>query len=431
MGIKTKRLITKTRSCSCSMPGVWRAAAHSKGAAVIFHSPKACAHIARTMDSAEHFRRIAKDEYTAYSYQAPLISSLLSEKHSIFGGSQQLEDCIEYVVNTYSPKYLVIANSCVAGVIGDDVEAICSDAERRWNLPIITVPCYGFLDGEYYAGYFYTAEAMIDRLVEPEGKKSGKVLLLGDQGGPNGEYCREIKHLLSYFDLEVQGQFPTYVDYEQMNLVAASSLNIVLGSRDQTNEWLIKLAKKMEKNFGTPYYGREYPIGWTNTQKWLRGLGSLLNKKNEAEKAIIFEKNKLDEAVEKYGSKMKGKKTVICIGRLIEYFDPSWVIELIEKTGLELQGIILFDGYAQKDRAAMEALIKSICDKPVYSSREGEALIGKTDIVLTTHEIATDGIKQLFLPMLPRAGANGEIELIKKMSHVFSRKGMKGGIIYG
>ena len=79
----------------------------------------------------------------------------------------------------------------------------------------------------------------------------------------------------------------------------------------------------------------------------------------------------------------------------------------------------------------MEALIKSICDKPVYSSREGEALIGKTDIVLTTHEIATEGIKQLFLPMLPRAGANGEIELIKKMSHVFSRKGMKGGIIYG
>lgn len=431
MGIKTKRLITKTRSCSCSMPGVWRAAAHSKGAAVIFHSPKACAHIARTMDSAEHFRRIAKDEYVNYSHQAPLISSLLSEKHSIFGGSQQLEDCIEYVVKTYLPKYLVIANSCVAGVIGDDVEAICKDAEQKWKLPIITVPCYGFLDGEYYAGYFYTADAMIDRLVSREEKKTGKVLLLGDQGGPNGEYCREIKHLLSYFDLEVQGQFPTYTDFEDMDLVAASSLNIVLGSRDQTNEWLIKLAKKMEKRFGTPYYGSEYPIGWSNTQKWLRGLGKLLNKKNEAEVAILAEKNKLEEAIESFGSKLRGKKAVISIGRLVEYFDPSWVIELVEKTGLELQGIILFDGYAQKDRVAMETLIKSICDKPIFNSREGEVLIGNADIVLTTHEIATDGIKQLFLPMLPRAGANGEIALIKKMSHLLLRKALKGGIIYG
>lgn len=431
MEIKTKRLITKTRSCSCSMPGVWRAAAHSNGAAVIFHSPKACAHIARTMDSAEHFRRIAKDEYVSYSYQTPLVSSLLSEKHSIFGGSQQLEDCIEYVINTYSPKYLVIANSCVAGVIGDDVEAISREAERRWNLPVITVPCYGFLDGEYYAGYFYTAEAMIDRLVKTNGKKNGKVMLLGDQGGPNGEYCREIKHLLSYFDLEVQGQFPTYIDYEKMNLVAASSLNIVLGSRDQTNEWLVKLAKKMEKNFGTPYYGKEYPIGWNNTQKWLRGLGKLLAKEKEAENAILSEKNKLDEVAESIKGKLEGRKAVVCIGRLVEYFDPSWVIELIGKTGLELQGIILFEGYAQKDRNGMENLIKSICDKPIYSSREGEALIGNTDIVLTTHEIATDGIKQLFLPMLPRAGANGEIELMKKMSHVFSRKGLKGGIIYG
>ena len=431
MGIKTKRLITKTRSCSCSMPGVWRAAAHSRGAAVIFHSPKACAHIARTMDSAEHFRRIAKNEYVSYSYQAPLISSLLSEKHSIFGGSQQLEDCIAYVVKTYAPKYLVIANSCVAGVIGDDVEAICRDAEQRWRLPIITVPCYGFLDGEYYAGYFYTAEAMIDNLVSIEGKKTGKVLLLGDQGGPDGAYCREIKHLLSYFDLEVQGQFPTYTDYEDMDLVAASSLNIVLGSRDQTNEWLIKLAKKMENSFGTPYYGSEYPIGWNNTQRWLRGLGKLLDKNHEAGRAILAEKYKLAEAIDNLGSKLKNRKAVICIGRLVEYFDPSWVIELIEKTGLELQGIILFDGYAQKDRVAMETLIKSICDKPIYSSSEGETLIGKADIVLTTHEIATDGIKQLFLPMLPRAGANGEIALIEKMSHILSRKALKGGIIYG
>ncbi len=32
-------------------------------------------------------------------------------------------------------------------------------------------------------------------------------------------------------------------------------------------------------------------------------------------------------------------------------------------------------------------MIKSICDKPVYSSREGEALIGKADIVKTNVQV--------------------------------------------
>lgn len=45
MAIKTKRFINNVKNCSCSMPGVWRAVAYCNGAVVIFHSPKACAHV--------------------------------------------------------------------------------------------------------------------------------------------------------------------------------------------------------------------------------------------------------------------------------------------------------------------------------------------------------------------------------------------------
>ena len=41
------------------MPGVWRAAAYCSGAAVIFHSPRACAHVARSMDISAQYRALA------------------------------------------------------------------------------------------------------------------------------------------------------------------------------------------------------------------------------------------------------------------------------------------------------------------------------------------------------------------------------------
>lgn len=83
------------------MPGVWRAVGYSKGAVVVFHSPKACAHVAHTMDINAHFRGIARRKREPYGYTAPLISTMLTEKHSIFSWSKQLENCLNFVVKRY------------------------------------------------------------------------------------------------------------------------------------------------------------------------------------------------------------------------------------------------------------------------------------------------------------------------------------------
>jgi len=46
MGIEVKRVGVRRTNCSCSMPGVWRALSFVRGALVVFHSPRPCAHIA-------------------------------------------------------------------------------------------------------------------------------------------------------------------------------------------------------------------------------------------------------------------------------------------------------------------------------------------------------------------------------------------------
>ena len=136
MAIKTRRFYSARKSCSCSMPGVWRAVAYMDGAVVVFHSPRACAHVARTMDINSQYRTLSENEREQWG-SVPLLSSQMQEKDAIFGGVARLEKCLRFAIETYKPKCLMIANSCVAGVIGDDVESVAREVEEEYNVPIL------------------------------------------------------------------------------------------------------------------------------------------------------------------------------------------------------------------------------------------------------------------------------------------------------
>ena len=146
--LATKWLFTKNKSCSCTMPGVWRAVSFCDGCAVIFHSPLGCAHVATLMDLGAQYRIIG-DHQNENMDAVPLISSNLQERDSIFGGVEKLRGCIAHVMKTWQPKCLIIATSCVAGVIGDDVEQEAEDADAEYGIPVLCVPYGGFLGGEY------------------------------------------------------------------------------------------------------------------------------------------------------------------------------------------------------------------------------------------------------------------------------------------
>ena len=209
------------------MSGVWRAVACCRGCAVIFHSPMGCVHVAETMDLGSHYRILA-DGRQENMECVPLVSSNIREKDSIFGGTGRLRQSISYVMETYHPECLFIATSCVAGVIGDDAESESADAEMRYGIPVICIPYAGFLGGEYSEGYYKTAETIIERFFRPCEHVPNRILLLGDQMGPEGQYVTEVKRLLSLLGLEVQGQFPGYLPFSEWANAPAAELAIVL-----------------------------------------------------------------------------------------------------------------------------------------------------------------------------------------------------------
>ena len=427
MAIKTKRFIASRKSCSCSMPGVWRAVAYCEGVVVIFHSPRACAHVARSMDINAQYRAYAEGRREQEG-TVPLLSSQLEEKHSIFGGAERLEACLDYALQEYKPQCLVIANSCVAGVIGDDVEAVARKKEAQYGVPVLQLDCCGFLDGEYYQGYYGMSELLIKRFFKPAPKEAGSVFLVGDNGGPCGHYATEVTRLLQELQVKVIGQFPGYMPFKALPRATSAEAVIILGGRGQSHEGLSKIASLLKEGFGMPYLD-QYPVGWQRTQAWLVAVGKLLQREELAAKALLQEKQHFDAALAKYLPVTKGKRVVLCIGRLLKYFHPESVLETIRLLQMDLTGIILLDAYDKAEREKMLQALAPAVQTQIYSAAAGEPLLEAADLVLTTHELQNESIKQIFLPMLPKVGTTGELEFMELIYRRLASR-IKGGLSY-
>lgn len=429
MALKTKWLLSKSRSCSCVMPGVYRAVAYSEGCIVIFHSPRGCAHIASTMDIGNQFRLIGEG-YRETMDAVPLLSSNMRERDTIFGGTGRLEDAIRYAAEEYRPECIIIAASCVSGIIGDDVEAAAEDAEAELGIPVMAVASAGFLGGEYGDGYAAMTEKIIDRFFRPQEHVPGRVLLLGDQMGPWGQYATEVKEILAAFGLAPTWHFPGYVPFSEWEKIPSASLGIMLGGMGQTNAMLGKISKRLTDEFGIPFLGDVYPVGWENTRHFIAVLAEKLGRAADGAALIEKKEAELSRYVSSFAHVTRGKKAVIAIGRESYWYDPTDTIHTLTRLGMDISAVALFENLPEKEREWMRARTAAACDAPVISMEDAQETIAAADILLTTNEILDPGTRQLFIPMVSLIGASGEASMLRGIYRVLCRYGEKGGIAY-
>jgi nitrogenase molybdenum-iron protein alpha chain len=384
------------------------------------------------MDLGIQYRSIGRDYFTPGQYTAPLVCSALREEHSIFGGSEQLRKCIDWVVEKYHPRYVVIANSCVAGVIGDDVDAVASQAGKDWQVPILSVPCHSFLDGDFYAGFYHSARILAERFMTPRPRQEKRITILGDRGGYNTRDIIEIKRLSSYFGFEDFSLFPANASIEEMQLVPTAAINIPVGGSPQARPWMENLAADLQSMFGTAWLKEDYPVGWTRTRDWLSAMGEQLDKKTAAQEAINAQTVELNEQLQSISLRLRGKKLIFCIGRSLLLFDPAWVFELIELSGARLCGVVLLeDSLTTAQQRALREQLPRQTIAPILGSTEASDVMRGADFIISTHELEEPLKPQLFLPMQPLVGVRGVVYLLELMVRLAERRGNRGGIIYG
>ncbi len=428
MALDTKWLLKQEKSSSCPMVGVYRALAFCTGCVVIFHSPLGCAHVAQTMDMGSGFRVVA-DGGRENRPGIPLVSSHLREKDSIFGGVSRLEDCIAYVTETYAPRCLFIVTSCVAGVIGDDVEEVAERAEETYGIPVIAMPFAGFLGGEYGKGYYETVDLICSRFLKKQETKPKTVLLLGDQMGPEGQYVREVTRLLSRFGLRVLYQFPGYVPFDEWENIPSAALSVLLGTAGQ-GDALLRVAKRLETEYGVPTLGDVYPVGWDCTKEWIRALAKFLDAEETGEAVLAEEEARVAEAAAGFLSVTRGKKAVIGTGRSLRWYNPAETLALLARLEMETTGVVFFGNLSEEEKAAIREKVSFFGAVPVYEAEAGQAVIDDADIFLTTNEVFNTKTRQLFIPMVPLVGTEGEIAQMRAVYRLLCRYGEKGGVAY-
>ena len=86
-------------------------------------------------------------------------STDLQEKDIIFGGEKKLTNALDTLIDKYKPKAAFVYATCIVGLIGDDIDAICKKMSEEKGIPVLPVHSEGF-KGTKKDGYKAACDAM-------------------------------------------------------------------------------------------------------------------------------------------------------------------------------------------------------------------------------------------------------------------------------
>jgi nitrogenase molybdenum-cofactor synthesis protein NifE len=239
-------------------------------------------------------------------------STDLSETDIIFGGEKKLAAAIDEIVAAKSPKTVFVYSTCVVGIIGDDLQAVCSQAEKKHHIRVIPVQSSGFA-GSKKDGYKAACDAIINLMDDAAHKitvKDNRAFnYLGDFN-----LAGEVWIVNNYFkEIGLRLLNAVSGDASISNLLKAqnASFNIV-----QCAGSSIYLANMMEEKFGISYKQVSF-FGLDDTAESLRLAAALSGNSEVMQKAedLIERKQKeIEPILKEYRSKCQGKKVAIYVG---------------------------------------------------------------------------------------------------------------------
>ena len=236
-------------------------------------------------------------------------STDLRETDVIFGGEKKLTAAIDEVMARHSPRVIFIYATCIVGVIGDDIDAICRNAEEKYQIRVIPVKSPGF-SGTKKTGYKMACNAIMN-LITPSilPEKTADVNILGDFNLAGEMWI--IKNYLRKIGVSVAANITGDARVDDLKNAPAAKLNLVQCAGSMTY-----LAKQMEETFAIPFIKISF-FGVTDTSDSLLRIAYATGNKNVIERAKAFieeEKNRVIPLLDKYRKNLVGKKAAIYVG---------------------------------------------------------------------------------------------------------------------
>jgi nitrogenase molybdenum-cofactor synthesis protein NifE len=263
----------------------------------------------------------------------------LTEQDVIMGrGEKRLFHSIKQAIDSYQPAAVFVYNTCVPALVGDDVEAVCKEAEKRWGTPVVPVDAAGFY-GTKNLGNRIAGEAMVKyvcgtREPEPLADAAKEVGHTIHDVALVGEYniAGELWHVLPLLDelgLRVLCTLSGDARYREVQTMHRSKVNMMVCSKA-----MINVARKLQDAFGTAWFEGSF-YGVRDVSQALRDFARLIDDEDlsaRTEALIAREEAKIDKALEPWRERLRGRRVLLYTGGV-----KSWsVIAALQDLGMEV-----------------------------------------------------------------------------------------------
>lgn len=259
----------------------------------------------------------------------------INEFDVIYGAEKRLFKAIREIVDKVDPPAIFVYPTCVTGLIGDDIEAVCRRATEKFGKPVIPVNAPGFA-GPKNLGNKLGAEALLDHVIgtlEPERTTPCDINIIGEYN-LSGELW-QVKPLLDALGVRILSCISGDGRYREVASAHRARANMMVCSKS-----MINIATKMQQRWGIPYFEGSF-YGISDMSTTLREIARLLveqgasaDLKDRTEALIAAEEARAWERIRACRERLAGKRVLLITGGV-----KSWsVVSALQEAGLEVVG---------------------------------------------------------------------------------------------
>jgi nitrogenase molybdenum-iron protein beta chain len=314
-----------------------------------------------------HFSRHFKEPTSA-------VSSSMTEDAAVFGGLNNMIDGLANSYNLYRPEMIAVSTTCMAEVIGDDLDAFIKNAKQKGSLPAdFDVPFAhtpAFV-GSHITGYDNALKGVLQHFWDGKSKTAEPLVRKPDGsinfiGGFDGNVVGNIKEIRRIFDLfgadytivcdpSEAWNTPTDGEYRMYDGgTTKAEIERALNAKATIvfQEYCAEKTIKYLQDKGHEVVVLNSPIGVRGTDELVMAIARLTGKPVPAE--LEKERGRLVDAMADSQAHLHGKRYAL-------YGDPDLMLGMTRfllELGAEPVHILATNGsedWAKKVRALLEA----------------------------------------------------------------------------
>lgn len=277
-------------------------------------------------------------------------STDLREKEVIFGGEQKLYQALTELIDAYKPRAAFVYSTCIVGIIGDDVAAVCRRVSREKNIPVLPVHSEGF-KGTKKDGYKAACEALSQLLGsgDTQGISPTSINILGEFN--IGGEAWLIRDYYKRMGVQVVSVLTGDARVEDIRRAHGASLNVV-----QCSGAMTFLAQIMKARYGIPFIRASY-FGIEDTASALYDVAAHFPDDSIQKRTEELVRDRVKAVVpqlQRFRADLEGKRAAIYVGGAFKVFS---LIKALRQLGMQ----VVVAG-SQTGTSEDYAVLRDLCD---------------------------------------------------------------------